>query len=327
MKEAMYYGRLNGKIMCKLCPNNCIINKTGICGVRKVINNKLYSLVYGKACSAAVDPIEKKPLFHYLPSHNTFSISTVGCNFSCLHCQNFEISQEKSVYGKELMPEKIIELAKQNGCKSISYTYTEPTVFYEYVLETARQARKAGIKNVIVSNGYINPKPLDKWCNYIDAANIDLKAFDDDFYKKICSGRLEPVLNTLKTLSKKKVWFEITNLIIPTLNDNTVEEMCTWIVDNLGKNVPVHFSRFHPMYKLNYLPLTPTATLEKSRETALKTGIKHVYIGNIRAGKAENTYCPECGKQLIKRSGFNILECNLSSGRCSCNEQISGIWS
>ncbi|MFH2027664.1 MAG: AmmeMemoRadiSam system radical SAM enzyme [Nanoarchaeota archaeon] len=330
MKEALYYQKQKSNVKCLLCPHSCIIsnNKRGFCGVRENKDGKLYSLVYGKSCSTAVDPIEKKPLFHFMPGHSSFSISTVGCNFRCLHCQNFEISQAKEIFGKDLTPEKIVDMAKGYGCKSISYTYTEPTIFYEYMVDTAKLAKKAGIKNVMVSNGYINEDPLKELCKLIDAANIDLKAMDAGFYKKVCSARLEPVLNSLKILKEKGVWLEITNLIIPTYNDkiNKIRELCLWVRDNLGKDVPLHFSRFYPMYKLNDLSPTPEEILLRAKNIAGEAGLNYVYIGNLPTEDGENTHCPKCDGILVERMGFSVVENKIIHGKCNCGESIAGVW-
>jgi pyruvate formate lyase activating enzyme len=330
MKEALYYEKLKDKVQCYLCPHNCVITKgkRGNCGVRENKDNKLYSLVYGKACSATIDPIEKKPLYHFIPGHSSFSVATVGCNLHCLHCQNWEISQPEAITGEDLPPEEVVRLASAKGCKSIAYTYTEPTIYFEYALETAKLARKKGIKNVIVSNGFINEEPLNELCKYLDGANIDLKGFTEDFYKKVCCAKLEPVLNSLKILKEKGVWLEITNLIIPTLNDDMkkIGEMCKWIKDNLGTNIPLHFSRFFPYYKLNNINPTSAEMLVKARDIARKVGINYVYIGNIFIEGADNTYCPKCGELMIERVGFQILQNNIKGGKCSCGEKIAGVW-
>lgn len=330
MKEALYYEKLKEKVHCHLCPHNCLIaeGKRGNCCVRENKGNKLYSLVYGKACSAAIDPIEKKPLYHFIPGHSSFSVATVGCNLHCLHCQNSEISQPQSIIGEDLTPEEIVSLALDKGCKSIAYTYTEPTIYYEYALETAKLARKKGIKNLIVSNGFINEEPLKELCKYLDGANIDIKGFTEEFYKKVCCAKLEPVLNSVKILKEKRVWLELTNLIIPTLNDNlkTIGEMCKWIKDNLGPDVPLHFSRFFPYYKLKDINPTSAETLVKARDTAKKIGINYVYIGNIFIDGADNTYCPKCGELIIERAGFNILQNNIKASKCNCGEKIAGVF-
>lgn len=330
MKEALYYKKHKEGVRCCLCPHNCIIpeGKRGNCCVRENTGSKLYSLVYGKACSLAIDPIEKKPLYHFLPGHSSFSMATVGCNLHCLHCQNSAISQSKSIVGKEVAPEEIVKLAIAEGCKSISYTYTEPTVYYEYALETAKIARKQGIKNVMVSNGFINEKPLKEFCRYLDAANIDLKGFTDEFYKKTCFARLDPILDSLRIFYEKKVWLEITNLIIPGLNDDTkdIKKMCNWIKDNLGTDVPLHFSRFFPNYRLTNLGPTPPESLVKARDISKNVGINYTYIGNIFIDGADNTYCPKCGNLLIEREGFNVLQNNILAGKCRCGQTIAGVF-
>ncbi len=332
-KEALFYKKINkGILQCELCPKFCVIkeNEVGNCGVRKNISGKLYSLVYGKPISANIDPIEKKPLYHFLPGSKSFSIGTVGCNFHCLNCQNYEISQANfdNVTNIDLLPKKVVEQAIKYKCKSISYTYTEPTVFYEYMIDIAKLAKKKRIKNIMVSNGFINKKPLLELCNYIDAANIDLKAFDSKFYEKICGGKLEPVLNSLKILYKKKIWLEITNLLIPKLNDTNkhIKELCLWIKENLDKNIPLHFSRFFPMYKTNGFQITSTESLENAYRIARNIGLKYVYVGNI-ASNYENTYCPNCGDLIIERSSFLVNKINIKNNKCSkCGEKIIGLW-
>jgi pyruvate formate lyase activating enzyme len=327
MKEALYYNKQKNKIVnCNLCPQNCFIKESdvGFCGVRKNDKGKLNSLVYGKPCSISIDPIEKKPLYHFYPGEKAFSIGTIGCNLGCLFCQNWQISmaRREKIDLKEVSPEEIIKLVKKNNCRIISYTYNEPTVFFEYMIEIAKLARKEGIKNTIVSNGYINEEPLMELCKYMDGANIDLKAFDDTFYKKNCSGRLEPVLKTLKILIEKKVWVEVTNLIIPGLNDDfkRIEEMCKWISEELGKDVPLHFSRFTPMYKMKDRKMTPVETLDKAEEIAKKY-LHYVYVGNI--WRESNTICPKCGKVLIQREGYETKKL-IKGDRCDCGEKIKG---
>ena len=333
MKEALFYINLTDKVQCRICPRNCIIleGQRGFCRARENIKNKLYSLVYARPCSINLDPIEKKPLYHFYPSHRSLSVATVGCNMACKHCQNWEISQADpdSFPARELMPEQIVNMAVKGNYKSISYTYTEPTIFYEYVLDTAKLAKKKGIKNVIVSNGFINPEPLVEWCKYIDAANIDLKFFDDAIYREMTTAWLDPILETIKTLHKKKVWLEITNLIIPALNDKPkmIEKMCKWITDNIGVSYPLHFTAFYPTYKLNNTPPTSTEMLLKARGIALKAGIKYVYVGNVYADEANNTYCPKCKRLLIERSGFSVMQNNIKKGKCSCGNKIDGLFS
>ncbi len=320
-------------VQCELCPNGRVLepNQHSRCRARMNKNGVLYSLVYGKPCAVHVDPIEKKPFFHFLPATTAFSIATAGCALSCKFCQNWQISQARpeDTDTYDLPPDKVISQAKFYECRSVTYTYTEPTVFYEYMYDTAIIARKNGIKNTMHSCGYINEKPLRKLSKYMDAANIDLKAFTEDFYARICGGSLEPVLNSLKVLKEEGVWLEITNLVIPTLNDDTrkIREMCTWILKNLGPDVPVHFSRFFPHYKLNNLPPTPIETLTGARKTAMDVGLKFVYIGNIRH-EGESTFCPKCKKMLIERIGYFVKQNNISNGKCRfCGTSIPGIWS
>ena len=291
----------------------------------------LFSLVYGKPCAVHVDPIEKKPFSHFLPSTTTFSIATAGCVLSCKFCQNWQISQAKpeDTDTYDLPPDSVVRQAIFYKCRSISYTYTEPTVFYEYMYDTALIARKFNLKNTMHSCGYMKEKPLRTLSKHIDAANIDLKAFTEDFYGKICGGSLKPVLNSLVVLKEEGVWLEITNLVIPTLNDDmkNIKEMCRWILKNLGLDVPIHFSRFYPSYKLTNLPPTPLETLTEARRTAMDAGLKFVYIGNIRH-ESESTFCPKCKKMLIERTGYFVKQNNISNGKCRfCGTSIAGVWS
>ena len=336
MKKALYWNLKDKEkktVQCILCPRNCVIadGNLGVCGVRKNKAGILYSLVYGNPVSTNIDPIEKKPLFHFLPGSTSFSIGTVGCNLKCLFCQNFDISQQKaSEYEEEqLPPEKAVELALANGCKSISYTYTEPTIFYEYVLDTAKLARKKGLKNVMVTNGYINPEPLKELYPFIDGANVDLKGFNPEFYEKYTSSNLENVKQAIKGISKiKTTLLEVTNLVVPGHNDNMqeIEEMCKWLKQEVG-DIPLHFSRFFPMYKMQDVEPTPEETLLKAREIAKKY-ISYVYIGNIHTKDGENTYCPKCKKLLIERTGFGMGVNNIEEGKCKfCKADIAGVWS
>lgn len=335
MKEAMFWEVKDKKkktVQCHLCPRNCVIaeGNYGNCNSRKNIKGKLYSMVYARPCSMAIDPIEKKPLYHFMPGTTIFSIATTGCNLHCKHCQNWEISQSRpdETLTAEVSPEEVVEKAVENGCQSIAYTYTEPTIFYEYVYDIARLARKKGLKNVMVTNGYINKEPLEKLYPFIDAANVDLKAFTEEFYKDIAFATLKPVLETIKRLKKMKVWIEITNLIIPTLNDdlNTIKKMCEWIKNNVGSETPLHFSRFFPFYQLSHLPPTSPETLYKARETALKVGLKHVYIGNIFVEKEDDTYCPKCNELVVSRSGLGVLTNKIKNGKCPNGHSIAGVW-
>jgi len=323
----------NRRIQCQLCPRECLVadKQRGFCGVRENRGGKYYSLVYGNPCAVHVDPIEKKPFYHLLPASTSFSIATAGCNFRCKFCQNWEISQTTpdETYNLDLPPDKIVTLAKKAGSRSIAYTYVEPTIFFEFMLDTAKLAKKEGILNVYHSNGFINPGPLKELCQVLDAANIDLKGFTEEFYSSMSQGRLAPVLQTLKTLKKEGVHLEITNLVIPTKNDaaDNVRKMCSWIKNEVGADTPLHFSRFYPLYKLRNLPPTPVSTLEKSRQIAMDVGLKFVYIGNVPGHEGERTYCPSCRKLLIGRQGYYIVEVHLNKGKCKfCGQPIPGIW-
>ena len=332
-KLAHYYTKTEKGPQCGLCPNACIVpeGEKSRCHTRVSWKGDLYSVTYGNPCTVGVDPIEKKPLYHFKPQSKSFSVATAGCNFTCLNCQNWQISQvspfETDNY--DLMPAETVAAAIKNGCSSIAYTYSEPVVFYEYVYDTAKLARAKGLKNILISNGYINTTPLKELCRYIDAANINLKAFTDDIYMKLNGGRLNTVLNTLKTLKDEGVWLEITNLMVPRWTDNPqkIAEMCAWLVKNGFQNHPLHFSRFYPMYKLTALPSTPEEDLNKARKTALDAGMNYVYIGNVAGSEGQNTYCPKCGKMLTERRGYKIYTDMIKSGNCSyCGHSIPGIW-
>lgn len=334
MREALYYKKINESVVqCELCPRKCLIreNQKGYCTVRKNVKGKLYSLVYGKPVSIAVDPIEKKPVFHLLPGSKSFSLATVGCNLRCIHCQNWQISQTEpeNVHAYDLSPAEIVKAAIKEKCESISYTYTEPTVYYEYMLDIAKLAKQKGIKNVVVTAGYINPEPLKELCKYIDVYRVDLKGFSEEFYRKISAADLSPVLDAIKITKEQKVWVEIINLIIPGYNDDMdeIKKMCIWIKKNVGDEVPLYFSRFTPQHKLAMIPMTPIETLNKARKIAKEVGLKFVYIGNVPGHEGENTYCPNCEKIIIKRSGFFLRENNLKDGKCRfCSRKIPGIW-
>ncbi|MCG2719293.1 MAG: AmmeMemoRadiSam system radical SAM enzyme [Nanoarchaeota archaeon] len=329
MHEAKCYVQLKNKnVQCKLCPNFCLIkeNELGKCSVRKNVQGKLYSLVYNNPIATAVDPIEKKPLYHFLPSSKVYSLGTIGCNFKCQFCQNWQLSRSKEIAIRTLTPEEVIKQILKNKCKSIAYTYNDPIVFLEYVIDIAKLAKKKDIKNVFVSNGYINKEPLEELCKYIDAASIDIKGFTEKFYKEFCYGKLKPILEALKIMKKKGVWIEIINLVIPTLNDNLkeIEKMCLWIKENLGEETPLHFSRFFPYYKIVNLPITPENTLLKAKEIAEKVGLKHVYIGNIEGN--QDTLCWKCKKILIHRNYYKT-ENNIKENNCRyCNTKIAGIF-
>ena len=322
-----------GEIQCDLCPRRCRVSrgKRGACRVRENRDGKYYSLVYGNPCAVHLDPIEKKPFFHVLPATTSFSVATVGCNFQCKFCQNWEISQAspEDVYSYDVPPEMMVKMAKEVKARSIAYTYVEPTIFYEYMVDICQLAKKADLLNVCHSNGFINPEPLKNLCKVMDAANIDLKGFTETFYRDLCSGELNPVLETLQILKKEKVHLEITNLVIPTQNDDMlgIKEMCLWVKRELGADTPIHFSRFYPLYKLRSLPPTPVSTLEKARNTALSSGLEYVYIGNIPGHEGEHTFCPKCKKLLIQRTGYMVGENHLKDGKCKyCGKPIPGIW-
>jgi len=333
LKEALFFKKLkDGSIQCVLCPRFCVIKsgERGSCGTRTNMNDKLYSLVYGKPCSIAIDPIEKKPFYHFLPGTKSLSLATVGCNLKCLHCQNWSISQAKfeDVPHLEATPEQVVEQAKSSNARTISFTYTEPTVFYEYMLDIAKLAKKEKIKCNIVSNGYINLQPLKKLIPYIKAANIDLKG-NAIFYEKICDGKIERIFETIKLLYEKKVWLELTNLIIPGYNDNIeeIKKMVSWISENLGKDVPLHFSAFYPCYKLANLPPTQPEFLVKARILAKAQGLNFVYTGNIKDEDGSTTFCPHCGERIIQRKSFFVVENKLKRGKCPvCKNKLPGVW-
>jgi pyruvate formate lyase activating enzyme len=320
-------------IMCRICPNECVLKEGEIskCNNRKVYKSKLYTMAFGNPCSVNVDPVEKKPLYHFLPGSRAFSIATAGCNLVCLNCQNWSISQTSpdKTRNYDLLPEQVVEECIGNKCNSIAYTYSEPTTFYEYAFETATVARRAGIKNIIKSNGYINEEPLKKLCSVIDGANIDLKAFTESVYLKLSGGKLQPVLDSLKIYKEMGIWLEITNLIVPSWTDNLneIRKMCAWLANNGFANTPLHFSRFYPLYKLDQLPPTPVDLLIKAAGIAAEEGLKYVYIGNVPGNEAADTRCPSCNKVVVKRQGYRILLNNISDGKCqSCGKKVDGIW-
>jgi pyruvate formate lyase activating enzyme len=333
-KEALFCVDTKEGVRCLKCPHGCVLgpDDVGICRNRVNYRGKVYTIAYGNPCAVHVDPIEKKPLFHFLPSSRAFSIAAAGCNLRCLNCQNWEISQKspRETINADLMPDRVVEACIAARCESIAFTYSEPTTFYEYAYDTAALAREKKIRTVWKSSGYINEEPLRKLCKVLDAANIDLKSFDDNVYQKLNSARLAPVLNTLKVFKEEGVWLEITNLVIPTWTDDMdmIKRMCDWLCTNGLQDCPLHFSRFVPLYKLNQLPTTPVAVLEKALTIARQAGIHYVYIGNVPRHQAENTYCHHCAKLIIERRGFRIIEMHISEGRCAyCNQKIPGVWS
>ncbi len=335
LKEALFYQSLeDGSVQCELCPNRCLLakNQVGRCRVRQNIDGKLYSLVYGKPITIHLDPIEKKPFYHFLPGEKTFSLATVGCNLRCKYCQNFDISQRNpsDVKTMDYTPKEIVDEAIKTEAKIISFTYNEPTVFYEYMLDIAKLAKEKGIKTTIISSGYINRQPLEKLLPYIDAIKIDLKGFNEKFYQEIVGGRLEPVLETLKFLGKQKVHLEIVTLLVPGLNDSEkeIKEMSLLIKENLGTEIPLHFNRFTPMYLLENLPPTPEETVKKARQIALSVGLKYVYTGNIIDEEGSTTFCPDNKEPLIKRKGFfvELNKINKEGIGEGCKTKIYGVW-
>lgn len=335
MKKAMFQEHQDGsKVKCSLCSHRCLIadGKRGICGVRENKDGVLYSLVYDKVISQNIDPIEKKPLFNFLPGSKSFSIATPGCNFRCKHCQNADISQlphehRGTIPGEKVSPHEIVEAARSNRCASISYTYTEPTIYFELAYDTAQLAAESGLKNVFVTNGYITPEALREIKPFLHAANIDLKGFTDDFYKNICGARLQPVLDSIKLYREYGIWIEITTLIIPGHNDSDDElHGIARFIKSVGRDIPWHVSRFHPTYKLMDQPRTPLDTLKRARQIGLDEGLQYVYEGNV-PGEGEDTSCPGCHKTLIKRIGFNVQDNSVANGKCPhCGMKIEGVW-
>ena len=341
MKEASFYQRVQGpgaRVQCQLCPHNCLIadGKRGVCGVRENQGGKLYSLVYGKLVSAAVDPVEKKPLFHFLPGSYSYSIATAGCNFRCDFCQNWQISQvgkgqgarvQGPVLGEAVLPEQVVKGAFDNKCRSIAYTYTEPTIFFEYAIDTAKIAREQGLKNIFVTNGYMTKECLESSRPYIDAANVDLKFFNDASYKKVCVGQLQPVLDSIKLMHELGIWVEVTTLIVPGENDSEKElRGIAGFLSGIDKDMPWHISKFHPDYKFTEYPDTSEETLKRAVGYGRDAGLSYVYAGNV-CGWGNDTYCASCKRLVIKREGFGVTGYDIKNGLCSfCNARISGLF-
>ncbi len=335
MKQAMFQKAEEGKkVRCGLCSHRCLIfeGKRGVCAVRENRDGVLYSLVYDRLIARNIDPIEKKPLFHFQPGSLSYSIATPGCNFRCRHCQNADISQLPRdgagvVPGEAIGPEELVGGAQKHRCKSISYTYTEPTIFFELAYDTARLAAEAGLKNVFVTNGYITPEALETIRPYLHAANIDLKGFNDDFYRKICGARLRPVLDSIRLYKKLGIWIEITTLVIPGHNDSERElRDIARFIRSVGEEIPWHVTRFHPTYRLTDRPLTPLATLKRAREIGFDAGLRYVYEGNI-PGEGEETFCWKCRSTLIKRLGFIVEVNRIKEGKCpDCGAGMDGVW-
>ena len=334
-KEALYWEARDdeaGKVHCLLCPHYCTLgeNERGRCRTRQANNGKLYTMAYGNACSAYLDPVEKKPLNHFLPGTSILSIATGGCNLRCPNCQNWEISQAKpeDVATYDLPPDKVVASAQAKNIPSIAYTYTDPVAYYEYAYDTARIAKERGIKNVLVTAGYINQEPLKDICKYIDAAHVDLKGFSEDFYRQYPRARLKPVLETIESMKALGVWVELIHLMITNLTDKAKEiaEMCKWIVKTVGPDVPIHFSRFHPAHQMLNRPLTEMNALLAAYDTAKQAGLNYVYIGNVATDKGQHTYCPDCKQPVIERQGYTIIANRLIDGRCPCGTKVAGIW-
>jgi pyruvate formate lyase activating enzyme len=332
-KEGLFWTTTPRGPKCLICPNECVIKEgeTGVCHNRTNYQGKIYSMAYGNPCAVNIDPIEKKPFNHFLPGSKAFSIGTAGCNLACMNCQNWTISQvsPKETRNYDLMPEELVKQAIAAKCQSIAYTYSEPISFYEYTLDSAKLARQAGIKNVLVTAGYIHQEPLRNWCKYIDAARVDLKSFSNEIYMKLSAGALQPVLDTLKTFAELGVWLEIINLVVPGWTDNLdmIKRMCGWLVENGLANSPLHFDRFHPDYKLTQLSATPIGVLTQARDIVLASGMKYVYIGNVPGLDAQNTICPKCKQVVVERRGFIVVKNDLVKGCCpKCGEKIAGVW-
>jgi pyruvate formate lyase activating enzyme len=333
MKEALFYNKLDdNKVHCFLCAQHCRIEpgKRGKCGVRQNCDGELRSLVYERLIAQNIDPVEKKPLFHFYPGTRTYSIATAGCNFRCLFCQNADISQSPrehgTIYGRKVPGRQVVEEAQRTGCASISYTYTEPTIFMEYAMEVAQMAHQADLKNIFVSNGYMTPEALDAIAPCLDAANVDLKAFSDRFYEEQCGAHLKPVLKTLEEMKKLGIWLEVTTLIIPGLNDDREElrELARFLCD-LGPEIPWHISRFHPTYMLTDRPPTPVETIRAARKIGIEAGLRYVYTGNVPGDEGESTYCHRCGSILIERIGFSMRRRGIKAGKCAqCGTPMTG---
>jgi pyruvate formate lyase activating enzyme len=334
MEEAMLYEKLSdNRVRCNLCAHRCVIadGKMGICQVRENQGGTLYTLVYGRTIAQHVDPVEKKPLLHFYPGTTAYSIATVGCNFRCRWCQNWDISQmireRHFIMGEEASPEQIVASAKWAGCQSIAYTYTEPTIFFEYAYDTARLAHDAGLANIYVTNGYMTEEMLETFQPYLDAANVDLKAFRDETYKKYVGARLQPVLDSLKWIKALGIWLEVTTLVIPGINDDSAElrDAAQFVAHELGADTPWHISRFFPAYEMTDVPPTPLEALNRAKEIGLGAGLHYVYVGNV-PGEA-NTVCHACGETLIRRSGHRILENHVQpGGHCpNCGTPVAGV--
>ena len=336
MEAYLYQSLDDSKVQCNLCSHRCVVKagRRGICGVRENQSGALKTLVYDRLIARHIDPIEKKPLFHFLPGTLSYSIATVGCNFRCRFCQNADIAQMPTDYkgaimGDSFTPAEIVKAAGRGACQSISYTYTEPTIFFELAYDTAKLAHEKRIRNVFVTNGYMTAEALDMINPYLDAANVDLKAFNDNYYKELCGAKRKHVLDTLKLMKSLGIFVEVTTLIVPGLNDDRaeLEALAAFINNDLGSETPWHISRFHPTYKLTDRPSTPVATLKMAREIGLKAGLKYVYTGNVPGDEGENTFCYGCGQTVIERWGFQVGKLRMENGLCTaCSAKIDGVW-
>ncbi len=338
LKEAMLYEKLEGgRVHCFLCAHECKISesKLGVCGVRQNLDGTLYTTVYGDVIAANVDPIEKKPLYHFLPGSRSFSIATFGCNFKCSFCQNWQISQvrpgevaDQQVEREEvtLSPEEVVEKAGRYGCASVSYTYTEPTIFFEYAYDTARLAREQGLANVFVTNGYMTKQALEAIAPYLNAANVDLKSFRDDYYKTTCKARLQPVLDSIEYIKKLGIWLEVTTLVVPGENDSDEElDQIASFISGVDTEIPWHISRFRPDYEMMDHEATPIERLHKARDIGRRNGLSYVYLGNVMENA--DTYCPRCGEPVLERTGRATTRNNIQNGACaSCGTLIAGVW-
>jgi pyruvate formate lyase activating enzyme len=335
IKEAMLYEKLGDqRVHCNLCAHRCTIkpDRRGICGVRENREGILYSLVYGTLIAENIDPIEKKPFFHVYPASSSYSIATVGCNLNCEFCQNHEISQMPRstlmITGRDILPAEIVSQAKKSGSKTIAYTYTEPTIYFELAYDTAKIAHEHGLKNVFVTNGFMTTETIDTIAPYLTAANVDLKSFRDEFYKKRCGARLKPVLESLKKMKERGIWVEITTLLIPDLNDSDEElKDIAQFIAGLGKETPWHISRFHPQFKMMNVPVTPVSSLHRAVEIGKQKGLKYVYSGNVPGDEGEDTHCFHCGNILIKRYSFKVVKINLVGNKCNkCGTELEGVF-
>jgi pyruvate formate lyase activating enzyme len=334
-RRARYYRKLaNQRVRCQLCPRECEVGpaERGFCGVRENRGGEYYTLVYGRAASLNIDPVEKKPFFHVLPASMVFSFATAGCNLSCKNCQNWDLSQSRpeQIPAVDLPPRQLVEQAHTQGCSLVAGTYSEPTVFAEYLLDVAREGNTRGLRTTMVSSGYLAKQPLLDLTHELAAIKIDLKSMREGFYRSTCAGTLQPVLATIELVRKQRVWLEIVYLVIPTLNDSDreIEDLARWVKGHVGADVPLHFSRFYPQYRLKNLPPTPYDTMTRCYDTARAEGLHYVYVGNVPGHPGESTYCPKCKRVLIRRRGFTVTDMVISHGQCpSCHHTIPGIWS